>query len=443
MTLWFETAKLPGGWAQQVRVTIESGRIASVQSGVAAGPNDERHAVGLAGLSNLHSHAFQRAMAGLAERPGGVGRDDFWSWRETMYGLVGRLTPEDVAVVAAQAFMEMLEAGFTRVGEFHYLHHDLDGRPYADPAQMAVAVAAAAAETGIALTLLPVFYAHSGFGGAAPNEGQRRFINDLDGFARLREGCAKALKPLDGAVLGIAPHSLRAVTPGELDALLAMAPEGPVHIHIAEQMPEVEACLAWSGQRPVEWLLGHTPVDPRWCLVHATHVAPAEVAAIEASGAVVGLCPVTEANLGDGLFPAAEFSGRFGVGSDSNVRIDAAEELRLLEYGQRLVRRQRNVLARDGLSTGRTLFERVLAGGAQALGVDTAALAAGAPADIVALAGDGESATGDALLDRWIFARGRVETVWRAGRLCVQDSRHVCRDMIAARYRETLSRLAG
>ena len=443
MTLWFETALLPGGWAQQVRVTIEGGHIAAVQPGVAAGPSDERHAVGLAGLPNLHSHAFQRAMAGLAERPGGVGRDDFWSWRETMYRLVGRLTPEDVAVIAAQAFVEMLEAGFTRVGEFHYLHHDPDGRPYADPAQMAVAVAAAAAETGIALTLLPVFYAHSGFGGAAPNAGQRRFIHDLDGFARLREGCARALKPLDGAVLGFAPHSLRAVTPEELGALLAMAPEGPVHIHVAEQVPEVEACLAWSGQRPVEWLLGHAPVDPRWCLVHATHVEPPEVAAIEASGAVVGLCPVTEANLGDGLFPAAEFGGRFGVGSDSNVRIDAAEELRLLEYGQRLVRRQRNVLAQDGLSTGRTLFERALAGGAQALGAGPAALAAGAPADIVALADDGEGASGDALLDRWIFAQGRVETVWRAGRLCVQDGRHVCRDRIAARYRETLSRLAG
>jgi formiminoglutamate deiminase len=443
MTLWFETALLPGGWAQQVRVTLDGGCIASVEAGVAARPADERHAVGLAGLPNLHSHAFQRAMAGLAERPGGVGRDDFWSWREAMYGLVGRLTPEDVAVVAAQAFMEMLETGFTRVGEFHYLHHDLDGRPYADPAQMAAAVAAAAAETGIALTLLPVFYAHSGFGGAVPNEGQRRFINDLDGFARLREGCARALKPLDGGLLGVAPHSLRAVTPEELTALLAMAPEGPVHVHIAEQVPEVEACLAWSGQRPVEWLLNQAPVDARWCLVHATHVEPTEVTGIESSGAVVGLCPVTEANLGDGLFPAAEFGGRFGVGSDSNVRIDAAEELRLLEYGQRLVRRQRNVLARDGFSTGRTLFDRALLGGAQALGAGTSALAGGAPADIVALDEDGEGASGDALIDRWVFAQGGVDSVWRAGRRVVRDGRHVARDGIAARYRETLRRLAG
>ncbi len=445
MTLWFETALLPGGWAQQVRVTMASGRIASVEAGAAAQPGDARHAIGLSGLPNLHSHAFQRAMAGLAEAPGGAGRDDFWSWRDTMYRLVGRLSPEDVAAVAAQAFMEMLEAGFTRVGEFHYLHHDPDGAPYAEPARMAAAVAEASAETGIALTLLPVFYAHSGFGGTAPNPGQRRFIHDLDGFARLREGCVKALKPLDGAVLGFAPHSLRAVTPEELSALIAMAPEGPVHIHVAEQVPEVEACLAWSGKRPVQWLLDSVPVDARWCLVHATHVDAAELAGITASRAVVGLCPVTEANLGDGLFPVGEFldaGGRFGVGSDSNVRIDAAEELRLLEYGQRLVRRQRNVLARGGVSTGRTLFGGALAGGGQALGAAPAELAVGAPADIVALRGDGEGAAGDALLDRWIFAQGSVDAVWRAGRQVVRGGRHVARDAIASRYRDTLRRLA-
>jgi formiminoglutamate deiminase len=310
---------------------------------------------------------------------------------------------------------------------------------------MAAAIAEASLETGIALTLLPVFYAHSGFGGMAPNCGQRRFINDLDDFARLREGCAEALRPLDGAVLGFAPHSLRAVTPDELSALLAMAPDGPVHIHVAEQMPEVEASLAWSGKRPVQWLLDSAPIDARWCLVHATHVDAAELAGIAASGAVVGLCPVTEANLGDGLFPVGAFldaGGRFGVGSDSNVRIDAAEELRLLEYGQRLVLRQRNVLARDGLSTGRTLFARALEGGAQALGAKPATLVEGAPADIVALTADGDGASGDTLLDRWIFAQGSVDAVWRAGRQVVRDGRHIARDVIATRYRETLRRLA-
>ena len=445
MTLWFESVLLPGGWARDVRIMLSGTRIGAIETGVAARPGDVRHGVALPGLPNLHSHAFQRAMAGLAEAPGGVDRDDFWSWRETMYRLVGRLTPDDVAAVAAMAFAEMLESGFTRVGEFHYLHHDIDGGAYAEPARMAAAVAAAGAETGIALTLLPVFYAHAGFGGTASAPGQRRFVSDLDRFARLREGCGHALRDLDGAVLGIGPHSLRAVTPGELTALLALAPEGPVHIHIAEQMPEVEACLAWSGARPVQWLLDHAPVDPRWCLVHATHVDPGEVAGIARSGAVVGLCPITEANLGDGLFPAGallDAGGGFGIGSDSNVRIDAAEELRLLEYGQRLAHRQRNVLARDGRSTGRTLFDHALLGGAQALGAPAAGLAVGVAADIVALAPDAEGASGDALLDRWIFARGGIDSVWRAGRLVVREGRHVARDAIAARYRETLRRLS-
>jgi formiminoglutamate deiminase len=446
MTLWFESALLPGGWAKGVRIVLHGARIGAIETGVAAQRGEARHGVALPGLPNLHSHAFQRAMAGLAEAPGGAGRDDFWSWRETMYRLVARLTPEDVAAVAAMAYVEMLEAGFTRVGEFHYLHHDVDGRRYAEPARMAAAVAEASAETGIALTLLPVFYAHAGFGGVAPSGAQRRFVTDLDGFARLREGCAGALTGLDGAVLGIAPHSLRAVTPGELAALLALAPDGPVHIHIAEQMPEVDACLAWSGKRPVQWLLDHAPVDERWCLVHATHVDPAEVAAIAASRAVVGLCPITEANLGDGLFPAGtllDAGGRFGIGSDSNVRIDAAEELRLLEYGQRLFHRQRNVVARDGRSTGRTLFDRALAGGGQALGASPVGLEVGAPADIVALHADGDGASGDALLDRWIFARADIASVWRAGRERVRDGRHVARDAIAARYRGTIARLAS
>lgn len=446
MTLWFESALLPGGWAQGVRIMLGSGHIAAIETGVAAQPGDARHGVALPGLPNLHSHAFQRAMAGLAEAPGGTGRDDFWSWRETMYRLVGRLTPEDVAAIAAMAFCEMLEAGFTRVGEFHYLHHDVDGRTYAEPARMAAAISAASAEAGIALTLLPVFYAHAGFGGAAPTEAQCRFVNDLDGFARLREGCTAALAGLDGAVLGIAPHSLRAVTPEELDALLALVPDGPVHIHVAEQVPEVDASLAWSGKRPVAWLLDNAPVDDRWCLVHATHVYPVEVAGIAASGAVAGLCPITEANLGDGLFPAGallDAGGRFGVGSDSNVRIDAAEELRLLEYGQRLLHRQRNVLARDVRSTGRTLFDHALAGGVQALGGSTAGLTSGASADLVALAPDGMGLSGDALLDRWIFARADISTVWRAGRVVVRDGRHIARDAIAARYRRTIARVVS
>ena len=364
-----------------------------------------------------------------------------------MYRFVGRLSPEDVEAIAAQAFAEMLEAGFTRVGEFHYLHHDLDGAAYADVGEMAARIAAAAETSGIGLTLLPVFYAHSGFGGAAPSDGQRRFVNDLEGFARIQAAARAAVRSLPDAVVGVAPHSLRAVTEAELAELTAMA--GPVHIHIAEQVKEVDDCVAWSGARPVDWLMDRFAVDRRWCLVHATHMTADERQRLAASGAVAGLCPITEANLGDGIFPAAAVlaqGGAFGVGSDSNVRIDAAEELRLLEYGQRLTERARNVLAPEpGASTGGFLYRRALSGGAQALGVDAVGLTVGASADFLTLDTDRPdlaNRSGDAILDAFVFAGGgAVKDVWRAGRQVVADGRHLRRAGIAARYRRTLDRL--
>lgn len=444
---WIEHALLPQGWARNVRLTTGAGRIVEVVPECAPREGDVRVRIGVPGLGNLHSHAFQRGMAGLAEI-GGASGDSFWSWRELMYTFLHRLDPETFQAIAEQAYMEMLEAGFTRVGEFHYLHHAPDGTPYADPAEMSARIAAAAQATGIGLTLLPVFYAHADFGGAPPNPAQRRLIHDVEGFARLLEAAGAALAPLRDAVLGIAPHSLRAVTPEELAALLPMT-AGPVHIHIAEQTREVEACLAWSGQRPVQWLYAHAKVDARWCLVHATHVEPDEVAAMAASGVVVGLCPITEANLGDGIFPMRAFAragGRFGVGSDSNVLIDAAEELRLLEYGQRLVARGRNVLASgEGVSSGRWLYQGALQGAAQALGV-LPGLAAGAPADLVEL-DDGHAAlsarVGDAWLDSWIFAarRGALKSVWRAGRQVVVEGRHLRREAIAPRYARAIARV--
>ena len=448
-TLHAGQALLAQGWASDVRITVTAGRITSLQPGVAAQPGDGRVHVLLPGLPNLHSHAFQRGMAGLTEIGGGDG-DSFWSWRELMYRFLARLRPEAVEAIAAQAYMEMLEAGFTRVGEFHYLHHDADGGPYADRAEMSARIAAAAAQTGIGLTLLPVFYAHADFGGAAPNPAQRRLIHDVDGFARLLEGARSALAALPDAVLGIAPHSLRAVTGDELAALLPLN-AGPVHIHIAEQQREVEACLAWSGQRPVQWLYEHAPVDARWCLVHATHITKDERARMVASKAVAGLCPITEANLGDGLFPMQAFAregGRFGVGSDSNVLIDAAEELRLLEYGQRLVLRGRNVLSPDaGQSTGRYLFEGALRGGAQALGVP-AGLQTGASADMIELDASHpalQARNGDALLDSWMFAarNGALRSVWRHGWQCVVEGRHVQRETISARFAHALRDLLG
>lgn len=447
-TLWFEQACLPDGWAGRVRLTLRDGLIAAIEAGVAATPGDERHAIGLPGLPNLHSHAFQRGMAGLAE-VAGPAADSFWTWRDIMYRFVGRIDPTALRALAALAYVEMLEGGFTRVGEFHYLHHDPAGAGYADPAEMAAAIAAAAEESGIALTLLPVFYAHSGFGGASPGEAQRRFITDPAGFGRLVEASRATVATLADAVVGIAPHSLRAATLDELREILPLAAGGPVHIHVAEQEKEVADCLAWSGRRPVEWLFEHLPVGREWCLVHATHMTEAETDRLAASGAVAGLCPITEANLGDGLFPATRFAmagGSFGIGSDSNVLIDATEELRLLEYGQRLAARGRNLVAGgEGRSTGAVLYRAALAGGARALGAP-AGLAEGAPADIVSLRADHPSLVGrggDALIDALVFAAGRpaIDCVWRRGARLVSAGRHRDRDAVAQRYSATLKQL--
>ena len=260
-SLWFQSALLPAGWASQVRITAgAAGRIERVSAGVAAQAGDERHAIGLPGLPNLHSHAFQRGLAGLTERRGAQA-DSFWSWRELMYQFVERIDPDGVEALSALAYAEMLEAGFTHVGEFHYLHHDRGGVPYADPGELAARIAAAAARSGIGLTLLPMFYAHSGFGGAAPAARQQRFVNDPERFARLLEASRAVVRALPGATVGVAPHSLRAVTPAQLAAVLELARGGPVHIHVAEQVREVEDCLAWSGRRPIEWLLENADVD--------------------------------------------------------------------------------------------------------------------------------------------------------------------------------------
>jgi formimidoylglutamate deiminase len=448
-SLWFADALLAQGWSQGVRLRLAGGRVVDIETAVAAEPGEPRHDIGLPGLPNLHSHAFQRAMAGLTEARGSDS-DSFWSWRELMYRFVERLGPDELEAVAALAFMEMLECGFTRVGEFHYLHHAVDGRPFANIGEMAERLAAAAAETGIGLTLLPVFYAQSGFGGAPPKVGQRRFINSLDGYARLLDASRDAVRGLPDGRVGVAPHSLRAVTEAQLQAITTEA-SGPVHIHIAEQQQEVADCVAWSGSRPVDWLMDRFTVDAGWCLVHATHLTAQETLRLARSGAVAGLCPITEANLGDGVFPAPAFlqaGGRFGIGSDSNVRLDAAEELRLLEYGQRLTGLGRNMLASGaGASTGADLFRQAVEGGAQALGEPApVGLARGVAADIVSLAGDHPDLvgrTGDRWIDSWVFAGGAraVDCVWRFGQKVVEHGQHHARSRIVARYRGVLEGL--
>jgi formiminoglutamate deiminase len=359
------------------------------------------------------------------------------------------MTADDIEAISAFAFMEMLEAGFTRVGEFHYVHHDRDGSPFGAFDEASQRVAAAAAATGIALTLLPVFYAHSTFGGAAPVPGQRRFISGLDRFSRIVEGAGRAAANLPDANIGVAPHSLRAVTPEELAAVVAIAGSRPIHMHVAEQVKEVVDCLSWSGRRPVEWLLDNAPLDPRWCLIHATHMTAEETERLALTGAAAGFCPLTEASLGDGIANVVEwtgYGGAFGIGTDSNILIGAADELRQLEYGQRLKRHERNILTGpDHGSTGRFLFDASGRGGMQALGRTPPAIAVGAPADLVVFDRDHPTLAGrkgDQILDAWIFAgRDMINTVYRRGRRVVEDGRHVERPAIATRYRTTLRRL--
>jgi formimidoylglutamate deiminase len=384
------------------------------------------------GLPNLHSHAFQRAMAGLTERRGSEA-DSFWTWRERMYRFVERLGPDDLEAIAAQAYMEMLEAGFTWVAEFHYLHHQPDGRPYDNIAEMSERIVAAAADVGIGLTLLPVFYRQGGFLGKPANPAQRRFLNDRDSYARLMQ------TPVPGGRIGIAPHSLRALTLDDLRWANETWRGQPAHIHVSEQTREVDDCLAAHGRRPIDLLMDTVEIDDRWCLVHATHADAGERHRIARARAVVGLCPITEANLGDGLFDVPDFlaqRGHFGVGSDSNVRISAADELRTLEYGQRLIHRRRNVLGDSTRSTGRALLEAALEGGRQAVG---------AASDDAVVRLDASSHQGDAIVDHWLFAadNAAIVSVERGGVRLVDHGRHRDRDRIAARYARTLARLLG
>lgn len=434
MTIHAKAALLPEGWARNVRVGLADGVITDIATDTPGQFGDWATDVLICGVPNLHSHAFQRGFSGLTEHRGPTA-DSFWTWREAMYRLALRLTPDEMQSLAALAYIEMLEAGYTRVGEFHYLHHAPDGAAYPNAAEMSARIFAAAAETGINLTHLPVFYAHGGFGPQTATDGQRRFLHDLPSFERLIEACSAMARPQDR--VGLAPHSMRAASIDQIAHLAEAFPDRPFHIHIAEQLKEVSDCLAFSGKRPVDYLLAEAPVGPDWCLIHATHLTDAEVKGIADCGAVVGLCPITEANLGDGVFPAAKFlraGGRVGIGTDSNVEITAAGEMKMLEYSQRLIERGRNICA-DAGSTGARLYQSVLAGGSQALGAPMPALALGAVADLVALKDSmAMNVAGDTILDRWIFGTDlAVSDVWVGGAHVVRDGRHVDRSQIIAR----------
>jgi formimidoylglutamate deiminase len=437
---------------------VPGARIDSGSAGVIRGVNHSARATGagrlgryvVPGMPNLHSHAFQRAMAGLAERQSNPD-DSFWTWREVMYAFAGRIGPDELCAIAAQLYVEMLKAGYTQVCEFHYLHHQPDGSPYADPAAMSLALIEAARETGIGLTLLPTLYMTGGFDGRPLSERQRRFRHDVDGYLRLFE---RLQREESGLVrVGVALHSLRAVPETAMRAVLdsGLTRECPIHIHIAEQIGEVQDSLAIRNARPVEWLLDHAPVDARWCLVHATHLTDAEMRRLASSGAVAGLCPTTEANLGDGLFPLKSYldaGGRIGIGSDSHISVSVVEELRWLEYGQRLATRRRNISAsRASPNTGETLFRHALAGGASASGVPVGALAAGSRADFVVLDDTSPLLAGrdaEHVLDSWVFAGNTslIRHVTVAGETVVRDFRHRDEERIASRYRDVVERLA-
>lgn len=445
-TLFASQALTADGWQCNVQLDIDAnGIIQAVQANVPL-PGDA-YGILLPAPANLHSHAFQRALAGMTEARGPNATDSFWSWRQLMYRFLHLLTPEDIEAIAAFVQMQMLEAGYAAVAEFHYLHHQVDGTPYNNLAETSERIISAALETGIGLTLLPVFYRYGGCDQRPLSGGQRRFGNSLEQFSALLAAARQAATALpNDHRLGIAPHSLRAVAREELDALCQLAPSGPIHLHIAEQIAEVEEVQAAWGARPVEWLLANASVDKRWCLVHATQMLPHETAGVAATGAVAGLCPITEANLGDGIFPASRYmqhGGKFGVGSDSNIRISLAEELRTLEYSQRLRDRQRAVLATATASTGRVLFAGAALGGAQAAGRKAGQIAVGYLADLLALDDSCIDLThqqGDSLLDAYIFAGDdrMVTDVWAAGRHLVRAGQHLKQAEITGRYQQTL-----
>jgi len=453
MQIFFaRNALLPSGMADNVRIVIDDqGVVADVARGEAptgdilAGPV-------VPGMPNLHSHAFQRAMAGLAERAGPQG-DSFWTWREIMYGFAARLDPEDLQAIASQLYVEMLKAGYTAVAEFHYIHKDASGIPYANRCELSDRIVAAAATAGIGLTLLPVLYGYSGFGAKPPTEGQKRFILNVDDWLTLNRELRSRHGSKPNLVIGAAPHSLRAVTPDTLRVAAAGLDAGqPIHIHIAEQVKEVEDCLAWSGRRPVEWLLANQDVNRRWCLVHATHMTEAETRALAASGAVAGICPTTEANLGDGFFPVVDYfaaGGAWGIGSDSNISISPSEELRWLEYGQRLRLQKRNVsTAVQGASVGVALWHQALAGGSRALAQPIGGIAVGRRADFVVL--DPNSSTlagraGESVVDSLVFSGNiaPIRDVYVAGRRVVTQGHHDHEERIAQGFRAAMARLVA
>ncbi len=453
MAVYFAAkALLPQGWAENVKLSVSGqGTITAVEVNAKADDESIRlEGFVVPGMPNLHSHAFQRAMAGLTEVVGDPA-DSFWTWRDLMYRLVGKITPEQLETIASYLYIEMLKAGYTSVAEFHYLHHDSGGKAYAQPAELALRISQAAKTSGIGLTLLPVLYTHSGFGGQPASAGQSRFINQTDGYLKLYDSIVSKLaaEPMQRA--GLCFHSLRAVTPEQMRAVLESQPHPqPVHIHISEQQKEVDDCLGWSGLRPVEWLYENMPVDENWCLIHATHITGSETKLIAESSAVAGLCLTTEANLGDGIFPGQAYlhqGGNWGIGSDSHISVSVSEDLRWFEYGQRLNNRRRNLLhLANEPYVGNVLYQGALRGGKMALGQNIGELAVGGRADLLVLDGGDPflaTAQDSELLNRWIFAcaANPIKDVMTGGSWVIRDGRHAKDEEIKADFIRVLKQL--
>lgn len=455
MTRYFaKSALLPSGWAENVVITTdERGWIVSVEASQSQNGAIMLAGTILPGMPNIHSHAFQRAMAGLAE----YAQEDessFWTWRQVMYDFLGKLTPEDQEAIAAQLYVEMLKAGYTAVCEFHYLHNDIDGTPYADPATTSYGVIHAARTTGIGLTHIPVLYMNGGVDGRKPDDGQKRFINTPETILDLVSSLRSEFTDNPDIHLGFAPHSLRGVSidvMGEaIDVVRRIDPAMPIHIHTAEQKREVDDCVAFYGQGPVAEILDRLPVNAHWCFIHATHMNDAETRNLARSGAVVSLCPSTEGSLGDGLFnlgPYIRYGGRFGIGSDSHISISPVEELRWLEYGQRLAHKKRLIAVDDRDShNGAFLYKRALAGGAQATGRALGRLEAGYRGDFIVLDDNHPLLYGraeDGLLDSFVFAGNvpLVRDVIVGGRRVITQGRHEHENEIAAAYRRVVDRI--
>lgn len=449
MKVFAKRACLGTGWAQDVRLVIDAGQIAKITASVDPKAGDIRVDTLLPAVSNLHSHSFQRAMAGMTEFRA-KGRESFWTWRDLMYRFLDQLTPDQISAIAALAFMEMQKAGYAAAGEFHYIHHAPNGQRYDDPAELSARIMAAADLTGIGLTHLPVLYSYGDVGEKPLVGGQLRFGNSVDQFVNLVERCKSSANILHADTrVGIAPHSLRATSPDDLARVTQQFRDGPIHIHIAEQAAEVERVQEVLKARPVEWLLDNAEVDARWCLIHATHMTESETRRMAKSGAVAGLCPITEANLGDGIFNGSAFlreGGTFGIGTDSNVNVALSEELRLLEYSQRLKHRERNVLVPAEGSTGEILYLGAAMGGAQALGRNAGVIEVGKLADLVAIDSlDSRlcALPDSQLLDGYVFAaRDNVVTdLWSAGRHSVQSGHHIAEAEITTKYRAAIADL--